>query len=195
MISEQCHQKMLFEMGRVEVAPKAPRVAELRLRRERANASEEELAVLLCLQPFRGCAQAEKGLRESQTPETKRAKVSACTPELGMKEARIKNGLSACIKHPNGDCPQPARQIQLMSDAEFLEAEPSKEPGNEAKGRVHEITQDWEPKSRYPDFWKVTEGKRERLERHEMGIAEAQCFRARKFAKRCGAFGKGKNIP
>ena len=51
------------------------------------------------------------------------------------------------------------------------------------------------PKLRYPDFWTIPEAKREGLERHEMCIAEAQCFRARKFAKLSGAFGKGKNIP
>ena len=102
LISDQYHQKYLFETGRIERPPVAPRVAELRLRRvQRADASEEEVAVLLGLQPFRGCAQA-KGFPEGQTPKTKRVKVSACTPQLGMKEARIKNGLSACIKHPNG---------------------------------------------------------------------------------------------
>ena len=102
LISEQYYQKYLFETGRIERPPVAPRVAELRLRRvQRADASEEEVAVLLGLQPFRGCAQA-KGFPEGQTPKTKRVKVSACTPQPGMKEARIKNGLSACMKHPNG---------------------------------------------------------------------------------------------
>ena len=54
---------------------------------------------------------------------------------------------------------------------------------------------DVEPKPKYSDFWTIPEAKREGLERHEMCIAEAQCFRARKFAKLSGAFGKGKNIP
>ena len=37
-----------------------------------------------------------------QTPQPKRLKASACTPEHGMVEGRIKSGLSACIRHPNG---------------------------------------------------------------------------------------------
>jgi hypothetical protein len=38
----------------------------------------------------------------AQTPQPKRLKASACTPEQGMMEGRIKSGLSACIRHPNG---------------------------------------------------------------------------------------------
>ena len=103
-MSEAYYQKWLVETGRKEQAPVWPRVAELRLRRaQRADASEEDQAILLGLQPFRGCAQAKKRMPpEGQTPKAKRVKVSACTPQPGMKEARIKNGLSACIKHPNG---------------------------------------------------------------------------------------------
>jgi hypothetical protein len=37
-----------------------------------------------------------------QTPQPKRLKASACTPEHGMMKGRIKSGLSACIRHPNG---------------------------------------------------------------------------------------------
>ena len=104
LISNEYYMKFLYETGRAEVPPKYPRVAELRLRRaQRADASEEDQAILLGLQPFRGCAQAKKRMPpEGQTPKAKRVKVSACTPQPGMKEARIKNGLSACIKHPNG---------------------------------------------------------------------------------------------
>jgi len=59
---------------------------------QRADASGEELEVLLGLQP-----------EEGETPKVKKVrKVSACTPQPGMKEARIRAGLSACIKHPNG---------------------------------------------------------------------------------------------
>jgi hypothetical protein len=48
---------------------------------------------------------------------------------------------------------------------------------------------------RYPNFFDMPEGKRERIEVHEMGIAESQAFRARRFAKSSGAFGRGKNVP
>jgi len=108
LVSEQYYQQYLYETGRiVQPPPKYPRLAELRFRRlQRENEPDE--AVLLGLQPFRGCAQAKKRLPEGEgeTPKPKRGrkvKVSACTPELGMKEARIKSGLSACIKHPNGN--------------------------------------------------------------------------------------------
>ena len=74
-------------------------------------------------------------------------------------------------------------------------AEPSTEPSAFKRGGLRAVAKDWEPKARYPDFWRVTEEKREQLERHEMGIAEAQCFRARKFARLSGAVGKGKNVP
>ena len=54
---------------------------------------------------------------------------------------------------------------------------------------------DVEPKPKYSDFWTIPEAKRENLERHEMGISEAQCFRARRFARMSGAFGRGLNVP
>ena len=102
LISEQYYQQWLFETGSGERPPKWPRMAELRMRRAmRAGASEEEETVLLGLQPLRGCAKRTE-LPEGQTPKAKRVKVSACTPQPGMKAARIKNGLSACSKHPNG---------------------------------------------------------------------------------------------
>ena len=104
---------------------------------------------------------------EDQTPQPKRLKASACTPEHGMMQGRIKAGLSACIRHPNGDC--------------------AKLP--------NEINKDWEPKLRYPEFWEKRDEERERLERHEMGICESQAFRARRFAKLSSAFGKGLNVP
>jgi hypothetical protein len=44
---------------------------------------------------------------------------------------------------------------------------------------------------RYPDFFTMLRDKRERLERHEMGMAESQAFRARRFAKASLAFGQG----
>ena len=104
---------------------------------------------------------------ENQTLQPKRLKASACTPEHGMMQGRIKAGLSACIRHPNGDC--------------------AKLP--------NEINKDWEPKLRYPEFWEKRDEERERLERHEMGICESQAFRARRFAKLSSAFGKGLNVP
>jgi len=102
-----------------------------------------------------------------QTPQPKRLKASPCTPEHGMMQGRIKAGLSACIRHPNGDC--------------------HKLP--------NEINKDWEPKVRHPGFLEKPENERERLERHEMGIAESQAFRARKFARSSLAFGTGRNVP
>ena len=80
-----------------------------------------------------------------------------------------------------------------MSDDAFLKAGPHEESMIQFKGV--RMDSECEPKPRYPKFWELDERGRERLERHEMGIAEAQCFRARKSAKRCGAFGKGKNVP
>ena len=82
-----------------------------------------------------------------------------------------------------------------MSDEEFLRAEPwtQDEPGSQSEGGLKLCES--EPKCRYPDFWTIPEAKREKLERHEMGVSEAQCFRARKFSKMSGAFGLGKNIP
>ena len=82
-----------------------------------------------------------------------------------------------------------------MADDEFLKAEPHEEPRSQAKGVNREVAQAWEPKPRYTKFWAMAEDKRERLERHEMSIAEDQCWRARKFGKRTGAFGKGLNLP
>ena len=82
-----------------------------------------------------------------------------------------------------------------MSDDEFLKAEPHEEPWSQAKGVNREVAQEWEPKPRYTKFWTMAEDKREGLERHEMSIAEDQCWRARKFGKRTGAFGKGLNLP
>ena len=97
LISAVQQQKRIAEVGG---APARLRVAELRMRRaQRCDATEEEETFLLGLQPSRGCAQAKK---VSQTPKAKRVKVSACTPEVGMEEARIRSGLSACSKHPNG---------------------------------------------------------------------------------------------
>ena len=61
--------------------------------------------------------------------------------------------------------------------------------------KVNEIDSEWEPSPRYPDFSKLKEAKREELERFEMRFAENQCMRARRFAKKCGAFGQGKNVP
>ena len=90
-----------------------------------------------------------------------------------------------------GDCPQPVREIKFMSDEEFLRAEPWTDPGSQHKGGLLEV----EPKCRYPDFWTIPEAKRAGLERHEMSIAEAHCFKARKFSKMSGAFGKGLNVP
>ena len=55
--------------------------------------------------------------------------------------------------------------------------------------------QESEPKCRCPDFWSGPEARREQLERHEMGVSEAQCLRARKFAMMSGAFGRGFNVP
>ena len=81
-----------------------------------------------------------------------------------------------------------------MSDEEFLRTEPwtQDEPGSQSSGaKLCEA----EPKCRYPDFWTIPEAKREKLERHEMGVSEAQCFRARKFAMMSGAFGRGLNVP
>ena len=63
------------------------------------------------------------------------------------------------------------------------------------KGGVHEVAKDWEPKLRYPDYWRATGEWREQTERREMGFAEAQCLRARRFARMSGCFGKGKNVP
>ena len=60
---------------------------------------------------------------------------------------------------------------------------------------MNEVPEGWQPKSRYPDFWAVSDDKREAIERFEMAFAESQCLRARHFAKRTGAFGRGKNIP
>ena len=93
LISNEYYQKFLYESGRLANPPKWPRMAELRLRRmQRADASDEQLEVLLGLQP-----------EEGKTPKVKKVrKVSACTPQPGMKEARIRAGLSACSKHPNG---------------------------------------------------------------------------------------------
>ena len=88
-------------------------------------ADEVEKPPTLRIVPFRGCAKANlrempirpppivKGLsakakREMPRPKpvtpkpTRGRKVSACTPEFGMKEARIKAGLAACLRHPNG---------------------------------------------------------------------------------------------
>ena len=79
-----------------------------------------------------------------------------------------------------------------MSDEEFLRAELWQEPPM-SQGGLQLL--EAEPKCRYPDFWTIPEEKRERLERLEMGIAEAGCFRARKFSEMSGAFGLGKNIP
>ena len=92
-ISDQYYQKYLYESGRIKPPLKWPRMAELRLRRmQRADASDEQLEALLGLQP-----------EEGETPKVKKVrKVSACTPQPGMKEARIRAGLSACSKHPNG---------------------------------------------------------------------------------------------
>ena len=81
-----------------------------------------------------------------------------------------------------------------MSDEDFLRAEPwtQDEPRSQSSGvKLCEA----EPKLRYPDFWTIPEAKREKLERHEMGISEAQCFRARRFARMSGAFGRGLNVP
>ena len=81
-----------------------------------------------------------------------------------------------------------------MSDEEFLSAGPSQEtPGSQNEGGLKLL--EAEPKLRYPDFWTIPEAKREKLERHEMGISEAQCFRARRFAMMSGAFGGGLNVP
>ena len=108
LISEEYYNKYMYETGRLMQPPTAPpkappRMAELRFRRQqRADASEEELEVLLGIKPFRGCAQAKRLIPEGQTPKAKRIKITACTPEPGMKEARIKAGFSACSKHLNG---------------------------------------------------------------------------------------------
>ena len=103
LASDDFYKKFLYETGRAEGPPMYPRVAELRMRRaQRENANEEEETELLGLQPFRGCAKAKRKAPEGQTPKPKRVKVSACTPQAGMKEARIRIGLSACSKHPNG---------------------------------------------------------------------------------------------
>ena len=103
LISNEYYMKFLYETGRAEVPPMYPRVAELRMRRaQRENANEKEVIELLGLQPFRGCAKAKRKAPKGQTPKPKRVKASACTPQAGMKEARIRNCLSACSKHPNG---------------------------------------------------------------------------------------------
>ena len=80
-----------------------------------------------------------------------------------------------------------------MSDDEFLRAEPRSHHEETPQGGLKLLQA--EPKCRYPDFWTIPEASREKLERHEMGFAENQCLRARRFAQKSGAFGMGKNIP
>ena len=80
-----------------------------------------------------------------------------------------------------------------MSDDAFLKAGPHEESMIQFKGV--RMDSECEPKPRYPKFWELDERGRERLERYEMGIAEAQCWRARKFGKRTMSFGKGLCFP
>ena len=69
LISDEYYQKYLHEAGLVNKGPAPPRVSELRMRRmQRAEADEDDLELLLGLEPFRGCAKAKKRPPEGRNP-------------------------------------------------------------------------------------------------------------------------------